>query len=78
MELRSDSDSDLEYFDYLKERQAKREKNGKKPERFIIPQEEESENYSSTSEEEVIDMEPEDEENSENSCIEEIFENKKC
>ena len=42
---------------------------------FIIPQEKESKNYFSTSEDEVIDIEPEDEENSENSCIEEIFEN---
>ena len=48
----------------------------KKPKKFILPQEEESENYFSTSQDEVIDIEPEDEENSENSCIEEIFENK--
>ena len=53
----------------------KREKNGKKPKQFIIPQEEESENYFSTFEDEVIDIEPEDEKHSENSCIEEIFEN---
>ena len=68
-------------MDYLKEIQAKnkRQKNVKKPKQFIIPQEEESENYFSTSEDEVIDIEPKDEENSENSknyCIEEIFENK--
>ena len=43
---------------------------------IIIPQEEESENYFPTSNEEVIDIESEDEENSENSYIEEIFENK--
>ena len=73
----SDPDSDPEYLDYLKEIQAKnkREKNGKKPKQFIIPLEEESENYFSTFEDEVIDIEPEDEENSENSYIEEIFEN---
>ena len=65
-------------MDYSKEIQAKnkRNKNGKKPKQFIIPQEEESENYFSTSEDEVIDIETEDEENSENSSIEEIFENK--
>ena len=51
----------------------KREKNGKKPKQFITPQKEESENYFSTSEDEVIDIEPEDEENS---FIGEIFENK--
>ena len=43
---------------------------------FSIPQEEESENYFSTSEDEVINIEPEGEENSENSRIEEIFGNK--
>ena len=74
-------------MNYLKEIQAKnkREKNGKKPAQFIIPQKEESGDYFSTSEDEVIDIkaedevidiEPEDKENSENSCIEEIFENK--
>ena len=80
VELGSDSDSDPEYFDYWEEIHAKnkRQKNGKKPKQFIIPQEEESENYFSTSEDEVIDIEPENEENSnnsENSCIEEIFKN---
>ena len=71
----SDPESDPEYLDYLKEIQAKnkRNKNGKKPKQFIIPQEEKSENYFSTSEDEVIDMEPE--ESSESSCIEEISEN---
>ena len=88
IELGSDSDSgadsDPEYLDYLNEIQAKnkREKNGKKPEQFIIPQKEGSREYSSTSEDEVIDIkaeneviniETEDEGNSENSCIEEIF-----
>ena len=34
-------------------------KNGKKPKHFIIPQEERSENEFSTSEDEVIDIEPE-------------------
>ena len=65
-------------MDYFKEIQAKtkRCKNGKKPQQFIIPQEEESENYLSTSKDEVIDIKPEYEENSENSCIEEILENK--
>ena len=74
----SDPESDPEYLDYLKEIQAKnkRNKNGKKPKQFIIPQEQESENYFSTSEDEVIHIKTEDEENSENSCIEEIFENK--
>ena len=64
-------------MDYLKEIQAKnkRQKNGKKPKKFIILQGKESENYFFTSEEEIIDMGPENEENSENSCIEEIFEN---
>ena len=64
-------------MEYLKKIQAKnkRNKNGKKPKQFIIPQEEKSENYFSTSEDEVIDMEPEDEESSGSSCIEEIFEN---
>ena len=80
VELGSDSASDPEYLDYLKETQAKnkRQKNGKKPKQFFIPQEEGSENYFSTSEDEVIDIKPENEENSENSensCIEEIFEN---
>ena len=39
VELGSDSDSDPEYLDYLKEIQTKnkREKNGKKPKQFIIP-----------------------------------------
>ena len=79
--VESDSDSDPhfdpEYLDYLKEIQAKNknDKNGKKPKKFTIPQEEETENYFSTSEDEAIDIEPEDEENSKNSCIEEIFEN---
>ena len=75
----SDPDSDPEYLDYLKEIQAKnkRNKNGEKPKQFINPQEEESENYFSTSEDEVIDMEPEDEESSESSCIEEIFGNER-
>ena len=54
----------------------KREKNSKKPEQFIIFQAEARENYFSTSEDEVIHIEPEDKENSENSCIEEIFDNK--
>ena len=73
----SDPDSDPEYLDYLKEIQAKNKgnKNGKKPKQFIIPQEEKSENYFSTSEDEVIDMEPKYEESSKSSCIEEIFEN---
>ena len=76
----SDSDSDLEHLDYLKEIQTKNKgkKNSKKPKQFIIPEDEESENYFSTSEDEVIDIEPKDEENSENSensCIGEIFEN---
>ena len=55
----SDPDSDPEYLDYLKEIQAKNKinKNGNKPKQFIIPQEEESENYFSTSEDEVIDIE---------------------
>ena len=37
----SDPESDPEYLDYLKEIQAKnkRNKNGKKPKQFIIPQE---------------------------------------
>ena len=71
------SDSDPKYLDYLKEIQAKnkRNKNDKKPKQFIIPQEEKSENSFSTSEDEVIDIEPEDKESSESSCIEEIFEN---
>ena len=75
--VETDSDSDPEYLDYSKEIQAKnkRNRNGKKPKQFIIPQEEESKNYFSTSEDDAIDIEPEDEENSENSCIEEIFEN---
>ena len=70
-------DNDPEYLDDLKEIQAKnkRQKNSKKPKQSIIPQEEESENYFSTSEDEVIDIEPENEENFENSSIEEIFEN---
>ena len=53
----------------MKEIQAKnkRKKNGKKPNQFIIPQEAESQYYFSTSE---------DGENSTNSYIEEIFENK--
>ena len=53
----SDPDSDPEYLDYLKEIQAeyKRNKNVKKPKQFIIPQEEESKNYFSTSEDEVVD-----------------------
>ena len=55
----------------------KREKNGKKPKQFIIPQEEESDYYFSTSEDEVIDIEPKDEDNSENSCIDEIIESEK-
>ena len=49
---------------------------GEKPKQFTTPQEEESENYFSTSEDEVIDIEHEDEENSENCCIEEILKNK--
>ena len=67
----SDPDSNPEYFDNLTEIQAKnkREKNGKR-------QKEESGDYFSTSEDEVIDIETEDEKNSENSCIKEIFENK--
>ena len=71
IELGSDSDSDPKYLDCLKKIQAKnkREKNGKKPKQFIIPQEEESENYFSTSEDEIIDIEPKDEENSENSSL---------
>ena len=71
----SDPDTDPEYLDYLKEIQVKNErnKNCKKPKQFIIPQEEKSENYFSTSEDEVIDMEPEDEENSESSCIHNII-----
>ena len=81
LELGSDSDSDPEYLEYLKETQTKnkRWKNSKKPKQFIIPQEEENRNYFSTFEDEIIDIEPENEENSENSensnnsCIEEIF-----
>ena len=78
IELGSDSDSDPEYMDYLKKIQAKskREKSGRKSKQFIIPLEEESENYFSSSEGEVIDIELEDESNSENSCIEEIVDNK--
>ena len=51
-------DSDPEYLDYLKEIQAKnkREKNGKKPKQFIMPQKEESGDYLSTPEDEVIDI----------------------
>ena len=74
----SGPDSNPEYLDYLKKIQAKnkREKNGEKPKQSIIPQEEESGDYFSTSEDEVIDIKAEDEENSENSCIEGIFDNK--
>ena len=80
VELGSDSDFDPEYLDYLKKIlvKNKRQKNGKRPKQFIIPQEEESENYVSTFEDKVIDIEPVNEENfenSENTCIEEIFEN---
>ena len=42
-----------------------REKNDKKPQQFIIPQEEGSGNYFSTSEDKVIEMEPKNEEHSE-------------
>ena len=75
VELGSASDSDPEYLDYLKEIQAKykRQKNGKKSKQFIIPQEEGSKNYFSTSDDEVIDIELKNEENSENYCIEEIL-----
>ena len=57
-------------MDYLKEIQDKnkKEKNAKKTKQFIIPQEEESENYFSTSEDEVMYIEPEDKKNSEISC----------
>ena len=77
IELGFNSDSDLEYLDYLKEIQAKnkRKKNSKKHKKFIIPQEGERENYSSTFNDKVIDIVPKDEENSENSCIEQIFKN---
>ena len=62
-------------FELFERNQAKnrRENNSKKPKQFIIPEEEESVNYFSTSEDEVINIEPE---NGENSCIEEIFVNK--
>ena len=55
-ELGSYSGSDPEYFEYLKEIQAKtkREKNGKKLKH--IPQGEESKNYFSTFEDKVIDI----------------------
>ena len=56
-------------------RKNKRNKNGKSLNHFFIPQEEKSKNYFSTSEDEVIDMEYEDEESCESSCTEEIFEN---
>ena len=57
--VESDSDSDPDYSDYLKQTQAKnrKKKNAKKPKNINGFESEESENYFSTSEDEINDIE---------------------
>ena len=82
--VESDSDSDTDYLDYLKQTQARsrRKKNAKKAKNINDLENEEIDNYFSTSEDEVIDIkneyevidiETEDKENSENKNIEDTF-----
>ena len=62
--VESDSDSDPDYLDYSKQTQAKnKKKNAKKPENISGFESEESENYFTTSEDEINDIETLQEEN---------------
>ena len=68
--VESDSDSDPDYLDYLKQTQAKnkKKKNAKKPRNINEFESEESENYFSTSKDEINDIETSYEGNDEENC----------
>ena len=76
--VESDSDSDVDYSDHLKQTQAKnrKKKNAKKPTNINGFESEESENYLSTPEDEINDIETSHERNDENyeAKLEENFE----
>ena len=65
--VESDSDSDLDYSDYLNQTQARKryKKNAKKPKNINEFESKESENYFSTSEDEISDTETSREGNNE-------------
>ena len=74
--VESDSDSDPDYLDYLKQTQAKdKKKNTKKQKNINGFESEESENYFSTSEDEINDIETSHERNDEENDEENLEEN---
>ena len=74
--VESDSDSDPDYLNYMKQTQAKiKKKNAKKPKSINGFESEESENYFSTSEDEINDIETSHEENDGENYEENLEEN---